>query len=88
VDLWQFKTQDGRSIRVALDSLVPFGVGEQKWPHQQIAAIESRSLLIPLRRAESAYRDVNYESAIAKLKLDLPTDRDNLRFPAITATAR
>ena len=36
VDLWNFETRDGRSIRKALQFLEPFASGEKKWPYQQL----------------------------------------------------
>jgi hypothetical protein len=36
VDLWNYETGDGRSIRRALEFLTPFAAGEQQWSHQQI----------------------------------------------------
>lgn len=82
VDLWSYRSADGRSIRAALDWLVPFIKGQKKWEHQQIAAVEPELLFVPLRRAETAYGDPRYSATIAKLKINFSTDRDPLRFPA------
>ena len=35
-DLWHHATLDGRSIRRALDYLVPFAFDPSKWTHKQI----------------------------------------------------
>jgi len=34
VDLWNYQTRDGRSIRRALEYLYPFAIGDQKWAYQ------------------------------------------------------
>lgn len=36
VDIWHYETPDGRSIRKALDWLIPYATGEKKWTYQQI----------------------------------------------------
>jgi Alginate lyase len=36
VDLWNYETKDGGSMRRALDFVMPYLAGEKKWPHQQI----------------------------------------------------
>jgi len=36
VDLWNYRTTDGRSIRSALDYLLPFALGTQPWEAQEI----------------------------------------------------
>ena len=51
VDLWKYRTDDGRSIRAALDFLVPFARGEQEWEHRQIRPISYSGMIPLLRRA-------------------------------------
>jgi hypothetical protein len=67
VDLWHFETKDGRSIRKALDWLVPFATGAKKWPYQQITPFRGGSLAPLLRRAAVAYGEKRYEKLIEKL---------------------
>jgi hypothetical protein len=88
VDLWHYQTRDGRSIRAALDWMIPFATGAQKWKHQQLGSLEQQSLLVPLRRAEAAFHDGRYEAAVAALKINLRTNRDALLFPATAAQPR
>ncbi len=40
VDLWNYTTEDGRSIKAALDFLMPFAIHEKDWTHQQLGHIE------------------------------------------------
>jgi hypothetical protein len=88
VDLWDYTTADGRSIRKALDWLIPFALNQKKWEHQQIVPLESHILLVPLRRAEAAYHEPHYEEVVRETSGDFSTDRDNLRFPATEAPTR
>ena len=38
VDLWGYRSADGRSIEAALDWLEPFVAGREEWKHKQISA--------------------------------------------------
>jgi hypothetical protein len=67
VDLWNYQTEDGRSIRTALDFLLPHASGEQEWPYQQIRPAALNMFYPILRHASLAYGDEKYEQAIAKL---------------------
>jgi hypothetical protein len=58
VDLWHYRTHDGRSIRKALDFLVPFARGEQKWPYQQLGDWQPQILFPLIRRAAPHYKDL------------------------------
>jgi Alginate lyase len=67
VDLWHFETSDGRSIRRALDFLLPYGLGEEKWQYEQINGF-SPDLIYPLLRAAAVkYPDAHYAALAAKL---------------------
>ncbi|HEY0072554.1 MAG TPA: alginate lyase family protein, partial [Abditibacteriaceae bacterium] len=48
IDLWNFKSEDGRSLRVALNYLAPFADAQNKWPHPQIGGAEYQLTLLPL----------------------------------------
>ena len=55
VDLWNYETRDGRSIRKALEFLKPFASGEKKWSYQQLGEWPPQMLLPLIRRAETHY---------------------------------
>ncbi|HWY71168.1 MAG TPA: alginate lyase family protein [Terriglobales bacterium] len=67
VDLWHFQTADGRSIRKALDYLLPYAMGEKQWPYQQIEETRPDELAVPLLEAAAIYKDQKYEAAARKL---------------------
>jgi len=78
VDLWNYQTKDGRSIRRALEYLYPFAVGDQKWTYQQLGGVDGKSLFPLMRRAATHYKDEKFKVEEAKIpKLD-PTDRVHL----------
>ncbi len=74
VDLWNFKTTDGRSIRAAIDFLVPYAAGEKKWDYQEIAGFHAGAMVPTLLRAAAAYHDPKY----AALAQQIGSDRDDV----------
>ncbi len=68
VDLWNYSTPDGRSIRTALDCHLPYALGEKKWSHQQIGRFDPREILLPLRRAAIALNDDKYVDALQRIQ--------------------
>jgi hypothetical protein len=59
-DLWHYETKDGRSIRGALDYLVPFADGTKQWPYPQIAPFETDGLAALLRQAAVVWKADRY----------------------------
>jgi hypothetical protein len=80
LDLWAFATPDKRSIRKALDWLLPFAAGEKKWRYKQISAWQPEKLAPLLRRAAVQYREPSYEQAINKVSAIAPDQRINLLY--------
>jgi hypothetical protein len=78
VDLWNFETKDGRSIRRALEYLYPFAVGDQKWTYQQLGGFDGRSLFPLVRRAALHYHDEKFKPMISKIPALEATDRRRL----------
>jgi Alginate lyase len=70
VDLWHFKTSDGRGIQQALDFILPYAFGEKKWPHSQREKINQETLIQLLLQAESVYGGPTYAKYLAKLPQD------------------
>jgi hypothetical protein len=81
IDLWSYRTSDGRSVRKALDWLLPFAAGEKKWTYRQISVWPPEKLAPLLRRAAVQFRDPSYEAARLKLSARSSNGREELPYP-------
>ncbi len=83
VDLFGYESADGRSLRAALDYLVPVADGRERWPHPQMEGTwggAEAALAGLLRQAALAYDAPAYEAA--RHRLDPSSDsRYLLLFP-------
>jgi hypothetical protein len=68
VDLWNFKTADGRSVRAAVDFLLPYAAGDKKWDYQQIGGFQADAMRSTLLRAAEAYHDSKYAAVAQQLE--------------------
>ena len=67
VDLWRKNNKDSRSLRKALDFLVPYiDQPPATWPYKQIKDIDESNMLPLLRQAALAYDAPEYEKIIKK----------------------
>ena len=67
VNLWDFRTADGRSIRTATDFLLPYALGSKPWDYQQIGGFHADALLPCLQQAANATHDAKYGAAVRQL---------------------
>lgn len=89
VDLWNFQTTDGRSIRKALDFLMPVALGEEKWQYPEIGGAKPETLFPLMRRAAAVYHDKQYQAMMTRLPDLDPADRGRLlRADFLTRQAR
>ena len=67
VDLWNHRTADGRSLRQALDYLVPYATGEKKWTGEQITEWRPQAIHPLLRRAAAGWKEPRYRELAMKI---------------------
>jgi hypothetical protein len=68
VDLWHYETQDGRSIRKALDFVVPYLKDPaKKWPGSQIKGFDRAGYASMLRQAAAKFNEPAYDAMAASL---------------------
>jgi hypothetical protein len=63
IDLWDYQTDDGRSIRKVIDWLVPFALGKKKWAYPQIVPMEVERMYPVLQLAANKFHDTSYANA-------------------------
>ncbi len=78
VDLWSYRTKDGRSIRKALENLAPFALGEKEWTHQQIIKWSPEEYFTMVRKVASNFQDENFKALLAKVPAVNSQDRSVL----------
>jgi len=68
VDLWNYKTSKAAGIQKAFDWLLPYAMGEQSWPYQQISKYNSNTEFYPLLlQAAAGFKENAYLSKTASL---------------------
>ncbi len=80
VDLWDYQTKDGRSIRAALDYLYPYAMKDQKWSYPQIGGFEPQAYYPLMHRAAAHYQDQKFKAAELRIPKSVPGDRDQLLY--------
>jgi len=81
VDLWNYQSDDGRSIRKALDYIAPFALDGRKWPYRQLGGWSPQVLYSSLRLAALNYPDGPYRALVSKLPAVDPATRSRLLRP-------
>jgi hypothetical protein len=84
IDLWNYKTDDGRCLRAALDWLAPYATGDKKWEGQQITDPKMAETIRVYRFAAKGFKDAKYETVVDAVRKrgNLPAgDRTDLMYP-------
>ena len=77
VDLWNYESPKGGSMKKAIDWLIPYAAGEKEWTHQQIEGLSAKEFLVPVRQAEIVWNTTQYEPQLARLRgEEVKTDDD------------
>ena len=66
-DVWGFATEDGRSLRGAIDYMLPFVAGWTPWPYPQTETPNWSTMREVLRRAANAYGNMTYEAVYCNM---------------------
>ena len=68
VNIWDYATPDGRSIKKALDWLLPYALGEKEWTYKQIHPYSQSKLYTLLLLAAEHYTNESYYQASLQIK--------------------
>jgi hypothetical protein len=63
IDLWHFRTGDGRSIQKAVDFMLPYAIGEKKWTWTQLGSFHPGRMYYALCVAAAKFKDARYSNA-------------------------
>ncbi len=66
LDLWHFNTKDGRSIRMAVQYMLPYATGEKPWDKQQITELKPQDF-VPAALLAAQHFDKSYLGAAEKI---------------------
>ncbi|XP_065186669.1 uncharacterized protein LOC135817419 isoform X2 [Sycon ciliatum] len=82
VNLFTYVSSDGRSIRKAVEYIIPYMLGEKTWPYKQIEPFKYSSLFEVFRRSAIAFQNSTFENIIEKVSNEtLSNNVVNLLFP-------
>ena len=83
IDLWNYESPAGGSLRRAMDLVAPALLDQKAWPGRQLDPVDLAETSIHLRRALTVWGDPKYAALIARLPAELGrTDRSMLLYPS------
>ncbi len=86
VDLWNYTTPKGATLRTALDYLLPAALNAQVWPYPQISPIKPERIVDVLYQAAAHYDEPSYlQVAQTILGQDTTTHLGNLLYATNSA---
>jgi len=68
IDLWHYETADGRSIKKAIDYLIPFVTEGKPWEYKQINPYKAQDFYPLLLMAADKFKDDTYRKKAEKIK--------------------
>jgi hypothetical protein len=77
VDLWNYISEDGRSIKLAYNYLYPYLIGESNWNYQNIVQEINRSFAPYLAIASKKFNNEDYAVIVTHL-LSKDTVKENI----------
>lgn len=69
IDIWNYRTDDGRSIKKAIDFMAPFLLKQKKWEHKQIKEFDIKKYYSFFVKAYLVYKDKSYLPLIDACKI-------------------
>ncbi|RDC64516.1 alginate lyase family protein [Adhaeribacter pallidiroseus] len=83
INLWDYNSVNGKSLKKAFEWMIPYGGGTKPWPYQQISVFKPEYLTATAREGSAIYKDVDlqlllsptHERFIAGAYLELLTTR-------------
>ncbi|WP_428666129.1 alginate lyase family protein [Runella sp.] len=61
IDLWNYQTSDGKSLKKAFDWFSPYVTGEKKWEYKQLKSPVQDQMVILLKMASKAYQRPEFD---------------------------
>lgn len=83
IDIWNFKTNEGRCVKEALDYLMPYMTGESEFPYKQIVRFDASEFTDVFMDAWVQYGDVRYLNAARRSVKEFQSSRQRLLYPGI-----
>jgi hypothetical protein len=83
VDLWTYRSGDGRSLKAALDWFLPYVHEQKAWTWEQIAEFDPAGYVAPFRMGLVKYGDTAYREVLESIPSEtVAAHRVNLTFPS------
>jgi hypothetical protein len=81
VDIWHHQTKDGRSLKQAINYLMPYVVEDKKWEYQQINPYKKQDFHHLLRMAAEQITDAGYAQQAASIQFTNKNALTYLLYP-------
>ncbi|QNF31613.1 alginate lyase family protein [Adhaeribacter swui] len=66
VNLWDYTTPSGKSLKKAFQWMIPYGAGTKSWSFDQIGTFKIEYFTIAARTGSAIYKDLNLQTVLAK----------------------